>query len=91
MAFFRVSAFGLRTSPLLLPFIAMSILGATPDSAPPATPREFYNAGARQLHAGKLREAEASLESALASQDQRLQPPALYNLGLVRFRQGIEQ
>jgi tetratricopeptide (TPR) repeat protein len=69
----------------------VSVLGATPDSAPPTTPREFYNAGARQLHAGKLREAEASLESALASQDQRLQPPALYNLGLVRFRQGVEQ
>ena len=61
-------------------------LGATPEPAPPATPREFYNAGTRQLRDGKLREAEASLESALASQDPNsLQPPALYNLGLVRF------
>ena len=57
----------------------------------PSTPREFYNAGSRQLGAGKLREAEASLESVLASQNQRLQPPALYNLGLVRFGQGVEQ
>jgi tetratricopeptide (TPR) repeat protein len=77
-------------------FLALTALGATaptpaPEPAPPSTPREFYNAGARQLSARKLREAEASLESALASQDPRLQPPALYNLGLVRFGQGVEQ
>jgi hypothetical protein len=71
----------------------LTALAATPspEPAPPVTPREFYNAGTRQLGAGKLREAEASLESVLSSQDQRLQPPALYNLGLVRFGQGIEQ
>ena len=62
-----------------------------PEPTPASTPREFYNAGTRQLGAGKLREAEASLESALASQNERLQPPALYNLGLVRFAQGVEQ
>jgi tetratricopeptide (TPR) repeat protein len=83
---------GLLTSLLL----ALTTLGATipapaPEPAPPSTPREFYNAGTRQLGAGKLREAEAFLESALASQNQRLQPPALYNLGLVRFGQGVEQ
>ena len=92
---FRPSDFGLRVS--LLPLlIALAALGAppsapTPEQAPPSTPREFYNAGARQLRAGKLREAEASLESALTSQNQQLQPPALYNLGLVRFGQGVEQ
>jgi len=58
---------------------------------PPSTPREFFNAGTEQLRAGKLREAEAFLESALASQNSRLQPPALYNLGHVRFGQGIEE
>jgi tetratricopeptide (TPR) repeat protein len=84
--------FGLWTSLLL----ALTSLGATPSAfapepAPPATPREFYNAGTRQLGAGKLREAEASLESALAGQQERLDPPALYNLGLVRFGQGVEQ
>src|ERR1035437_5226010 len=89
--FFRVSAFGLRASPLLLALIAAPVFGAAPEPAAPSTPREFYNAGERQLRAGKLREAEASLETALASQNQRLQPPALYNLGLVRFRQGVEQ
>ncbi len=92
---FRTSDFGLRTSliPLLL---ALTTLGATPsapapEQTPPTAPREFYNAGTRQLGAGKLREAEASLESALASQNQQLQPPALYNLGLVRFGEGVEQ
>jgi tetratricopeptide (TPR) repeat protein len=64
---------------------------ATPESAPPASPREFFNAGTRQLSAGKLREAETLLETALASQDQRLQPAALYNIGLVRFKQGVEE
>src|SRR5208282_5668800 len=64
---------------------------AIPEPLPPSTPREFFNAGTRQLNAGKLREAEASLETALASQDQRLQPPALYNLGIVRFGQGAEE
>jgi len=81
----RPSAFGLRI--LLLPLL----LASTPEPAPPATPREFYNAGTRQLQAGKLREAESSLESALASQQERFYPPVLYNLGLARFGQGVEQ
>jgi tetratricopeptide (TPR) repeat protein len=76
--------------------LALTTFGATtspsgPEPAPPDTPREFYNAGTRQLGAGKLREAEASLESAIATQKESLCPPALYNLGLVRFGQGIEQ
>ena len=61
------------------------------NSPPPASAREFFNAGTRELSAGKLREAEASLETALASQDERLQTPALYNLGEVRFEQGVEE
>jgi tetratricopeptide (TPR) repeat protein len=87
-AFLRPSAFGLRVSALLVSTLTAF---AVPDTSPPDTPREFFNAGTRQLNAGKLREAEASLESALASQDQRLQPAALYNVGLVRFRQGVEE
>jgi hypothetical protein len=31
------------------------------------------------------------LQSAIASQDERIQPPALYNLGEVRFREGAEE
>jgi len=74
-------------------FLALTAIAATEPAppSPPETPREFFNAGARQLGAGKLREAEASLETALASQNQRLQPAALYNLGLVRFGQGVEE
>jgi len=62
-----------------------------PEPIPPQTPREFFNAGTRELLDGKLREAEASLETTLASQNSRLQPPALYNLGHVRFRLGLEE
>ena len=61
------------------------------ESAAPSTPREYYNAGARELGAGKLREAESFLELALASQNERLQTPALYNLGHVRFSQGMQE
>ena len=57
----------------------------------PTSPREFFNAGTRQLSAGKLPEAEVSLATALASQDQQIRPAALYNIGLVRFGQGVEQ
>jgi tetratricopeptide (TPR) repeat protein len=57
----------------------------------PTTPREFFNAGTEKLRAGKLREAEAFLESSLSSQIARLQPPALYNLGWVRYGQGTEE
>jgi tetratricopeptide (TPR) repeat protein len=63
----------------------------TPPEAPPATPREFYNAGTRKLSEEKLREAEALLETALGSQKEALQPMALYNLGHVRFQQGVAE
>ncbi len=55
-----------------------------------SSPRQIYNDGTRQLRAGKLREAEALLQDAVASQDEKTQPPALYNLGNVRFQQGKE-
>ena len=74
----------------LLFMVALTACAAT-DPGAPETPRESFNAGTRQLKAGKLRDAEASLEAALASQNERLQPPTLYNLGLVRFNQGLEQ
>jgi len=64
---------------------------SAPEAAPPSNPREFYNTGTEKLQQGKLREAEAFLQSALASQDERLQPPTLYNLGHVRFAQGVEE
>jgi len=70
---------------------AIAFATPAPEPPPPSTPREEFNAGTHKLRDGKLQEAESLLETALASQDQRLQPPALYNLGHVRFAQGIEQ
>jgi hypothetical protein len=58
---------------------------------PPVTSKDFFNAGTRRLREGKLREAEASLQAALARQDERVQSPTLYNLGHVRFEQGVEE
>ena len=55
------------------------------------TARDFFNAGTRQLQAGKLREAEAQLQAALLKQDEPVQPAALFNLGQVRNRQGEEE
>jgi hypothetical protein len=61
-----------------------------PDNTP-ATPRDFYNDGTQKLHAGKLREAEASLQAAVATQNEKVQTAALYNLGEVRFKQGAQE
>ena len=75
----------------VLSTLAIAPTNSTRSASVPTTPRELFNAGTRELGAGRLREAEAFLESALASQDERLQTPALYNLGHVRFSQGVEE
>jgi transposase-like protein len=62
-----------------------------PPPVPSETAREFYNAGTAKLRAGKWGDAETLLESSLAKQDERVQPAALFNLGHVRFAQGIEE
>jgi tetratricopeptide (TPR) repeat protein len=56
----------------------------------PETPRDFYNNGTRKFKEGKLRDAESMLQAAVAANDEKVQPPALYNLGHVRFKQGLE-
>ena len=91
--FLRISDFGFRILVLSLALLAIAATPATPATPEPApsTPREFFNAGTRRLREGKLREAEVFFESALASQTEKLQPPALYNLGYVRFTQGFEE
>ena len=70
--------------------LTASVAFATPDELPPQSPRDFYNNGTRELRDGKLREAELSLQTAVASQDEKVQTVALYNLGHVRFKQGVE-
>ena len=54
----------------------------------PVSARDLYNAGTKLLDAGKFPEAEKMFQSALAAQDDRVQPPALYNLGHARFDEG---
>lgn len=84
-------AWGWGCSALLAGFFAGSALAASSESAPaPETPREYFNAGTRKLQDGKLRDAEALLETALGAQAEGLQPASLYNLGHVRFAQGVE-
>ena len=60
-------------------------------SAAPETARDYFNAGTRQLQAGKLREAEAQLQAALLLQDEPARTATLYNLGHVRNQQGGEE
>lgn len=55
----------------------------------PVGARDFYNAGTELLAAKKFAEAEQMFQSALAAQDDRVQPPALYNLGHARFADGL--
>ncbi len=57
----------------------------------PETAREFFNAGTGRLREGKWREAEGFLLSSLTTQDERVQPEALYNLGHVRYELGKEE
>jgi tetratricopeptide (TPR) repeat protein len=91
--FLRPSNFGLRI--FIFTFLAAAACAAPSPPAPPepvpTTPREMFNAGTRKLGEGKLREAEALFESALATQTAKFQEPALYNLGHVRFKQGSEE
>ena len=58
--------------------------------AGPVTARDFYNAGTELLAANKFADAEQMFQSALAAQDERVQPAALYNLGHARFDEGVE-
>jgi hypothetical protein len=65
---------------------------ATLTQPPPLeTPRDFYNAGAKKIREGKFNDAEPLLQTAMAKQDERVQPVAVYDLGHVRFAQGAEE
>ena len=78
--------FGLALAGMVL---LAGVAGAIADSGS-KSPRDFFNDGSQQLRTNKLREAEASLQIAVASNDERVQAPALYNLAHVRFKQGVE-
>lgn len=67
-------------------------VAASDTNAPaPVTARDFYNAGTRQLAAKKYADAEHLFQSALAAQDDAVQPTALYNVGCARFADGLER
>ena len=71
-------------------FMDFSFPAKTAPAKPaPETARELYNAGTRMLDEGKLNDAETLLSSALAKQDDSIQPRTLFNLAHVRFAQGI--
>lgn len=54
------------------------------------TARDFYNAGTKLLAIQKFADAERMFLASLAAQDERVQPPALFNLGHVRYADGWE-
>jgi tetratricopeptide (TPR) repeat protein len=87
---------------LAVMFVVRAVLASTnvetnaevsisPPPGPRATARGFYNAGTEKLLAGKWDDAETLLESSLARQNERVQPAALFNLGHVRFAQGVAE
>jgi tetratricopeptide (TPR) repeat protein len=81
----------IRFAPALAVAICSRALADDATNAPPpATPRDFYNAGTRLLATNKFADAEKMFQSALAAQDERVQPAALYNLGHARFDEGGE-
>src|SRR6478752_4052161 len=53
--------------------------------------RQLYNKGTQKLREGKFREAESFLQSAVSGQNEKVQGSALYNLGHVRFKTGLEE
>lgn len=71
-------------------FVALGAEEEQPDYTV-MSPRQLYNDGTLKLNAGKLREAETSLQNAVASQDVRVQAPSLFNLGHTRFLEGKEE
>jgi len=78
------------TNLLLLTVMAGSsqLSAADGANAEPKSAREFFNAGTRALGGKNFPAAEKWLASALATQNEKIQPRALYNLGQVRFEDG---
>ena len=66
-------------------------LGADAEADQPKSARELYNEGTQKLREGKLSEAELNLQDAVARQDGRVQPEALFNLGDARFVDGKKE
>ena len=68
-----------------------NILAADKTNVPPlVTARDFFNAGTKLLARTNFIEAEKMFQAALATQDERVQPFAEFNLGHTRFAAGVE-
>ena len=66
-------------------------LFADETNAPPlVTARDFFNAGTKLLAGTNFVAAEKMFQAALATQDERVQPLAEFNLGHTRFAEGVE-
>jgi hypothetical protein len=76
---------------ILVAFSLLAFSAPAEQENPSASPRKLYNDGTQRLHDGKLQEAEACLQGAVATQEARVQGPALYNLGEVRFKVGAQE
>src|SRR5688500_664453 len=75
--------------PLKMPrTTAIALLAATATPAPQPAPPELYNRGLEKLQGKDLREAEKSFLEAARTNEESVQPQAVYNLGHVRFLQG---
>ena len=85
----RAIAFGIVAGLSLLSGPTAYCASDESDQEPSA--RQLYNLGTNNLNVGKLGEAESYLQSAVASQEGRVQPVALYNLGLTRFEEGAKE
>jgi len=87
----RTTAINLILWLLLAGAVDARILAADETNAPILTSaRDFYNEGTRLLTADKFADAERMFESSLAAQDESVQPATLYNLGHVRFADGLD-
>jgi tetratricopeptide (TPR) repeat protein len=69
---------------------AIVLLAVTAAPAPKPDARELYNHGLEKLQTKDLREAERSFLDAARTNQDAVQPLAVYNLGHVRFLQGKE-
>jgi len=68
--------------------ISATVVTATDETEESRSARGLYNEGTQKLQNGKLREAELVLQTAVAKNEDAIQPVALYNLAHVRFQQG---
>ena len=73
---------------ILLVVLAAASAAEPGDELARRNARELHNLGTQQLAQGDLEAAEASLKASLARDRDELRPPALHNLGHVRFGQG---